>query len=129
MREDLPLHALASKVMLSVIVATLYVLLYTLYAMSSNEVNLASESARSQFFLLCWNVGADVEVEDVYRESDRCTRIRYVYDSCNVPLHRSTTEQQVDLVVVVAYARQPLTFTETDENPGLTITSQILNHP
>ena len=62
-----------------------------------------SKGTSTQILLLCRNMWAYVEVEYIHRKSHCCARVRNVDDACNVSLNGCTGEQQVDLIVVVAY--------------------------
>lgn len=46
---------------------------------------------------------ADIKVEDIHRQSHGRAGIGYIHDSRDMALYRRTRQQEVDLVIVVAY--------------------------
>lgn len=48
---------------------------------------------------------ADIEIEDIHRQAHGRTRIRNINNTRDMSLHRRTRQQEIDLVVVVAFAK------------------------
>lgn len=62
----------------------------------------AGVCALAQIKLLNWCFGRDVEVEDIFRQTDGRARVRDVDNAGDMTLYGRAGEQEVDLVVVVA---------------------------
>jgi hypothetical protein len=62
----------------------------------------AGERASTEVPLLRRKMRADIEVEDIHRETHRRARVRYVHNTRNVSLYWRTRQQKVNLIIVVS---------------------------
>jgi hypothetical protein len=74
---------------------------------------IACKGAAPHIYPHRWNLGADIEIENIHRQTERCAGIRDVNDTRNVALDRCAAEQQIDLVIAVAVAAEVLNRPET----------------